>query len=490
MTGSQTLSGVISTDVANVSVSSSGSYAGAFVQSNVGAGITVSPTTTGTVIAGGSYNAMTGVTLGGSAAGNYYVSGTSSTLTADITPYIITAGATAGPRVVATAFNKVYTATTTANGTLAMLGLFGSDSVSIGYTGATFASPNVANGITVTFTGATLSGASAANYSIAGATLTAPANITPAPLTVNANDQASLITQPLGTLSVASTIGLLGGQTVTGASLATVAATTGANASAGTYPITISAATGANGFNASNYAITYVPATYTIVPAGQLLVSTSGLTTIYGSTVVSGNIVAPTLNPTLSYLTTGGAVISNLTYVSQTVAGNVLTYNYVDASNHTVSFNLTPTGTSTSSSGNINVGSYTYAASNVSAAGTGLSSTSGVATGDLVVTPLAVTVTAPVTGPLTYNGTNQTQGAVGYSTPILSTGTGTDQVNISGLATGKNVGIYGSNLVASGVDATNYKITLVNNNLSITPFIITLPVIVGVYLSFNTFCSA
>ena len=473
VSGSQTLSGVISSDVANVSVSSSGPYTGAFVQSNVGTGISVSPTTTGTVIAGATYNAMTGVTLGGSAAGNYYITGTSSTLAAAITPYIITAGATSGPRVLATADNKVYTSTTTANGTLAMVGLLGSDSVSISYSGATFASPNVANGITVTFSGAALSGASAANYSIAGATFTAPANITPAPLTVTANDQASLITQPLGSLSIASSIGLLGGQTVTGATLATVASTTGANASAGTYPITISTATGANGFTASNYSITYVPATYTILPAGQLLVSTSGMSSIYGSTVVSGNIVAPTVNPTLSYLTTGGAVISNLTYVSRTVSGNVVTYNYVDGSSHPVSFNLTPTGTSTSTSGNINVGSYTYAASNVSAPGTGLSATSGVATGDLVVTPLAVTITAPITGPLTYNGANQIQGAVNYSTPILSTGTGTDQVNISGLAAGKNVGIYGSNLAASGVDATNYKITLVNNNLTITPFIIT-----------------
>ena len=473
VTGTQTLAGVLSADTTNVSVSSSGPYIGAFVQSNVGTSISVSPTTASTVIAGGTYNSMTGVALSGSAAGNYYVSGASSTLAADITPYIITAGATTGPRVVTVADNKVYTSTTTANGTLSMVGLLGSDSVSISYSGATFASPNVANGITVTFAGAALSGASAANYSIAGATFSAPANITPAALTVSANDQASLVTQPLGSLSVASAIGLLGGQTVTGASLATVASTTGANASAGTYPITISAATGANGFTASNYSITYVPATYTILPAGQLLVSTSGLTTIYGSTIVSGNIVAPSVNPTLSYLTTGGAVISSLSYVSKTVSGNVVTYNYVDGSSHTVSFNLSPTGTSTSTSGNINVGSYTYAATNISAPGTGLSSTSGVATGDLVVTPLAVTVTAPITGPLTYNGTNQNQGAVTYSTPILSTATGTDQVNISGLAAGKNVGIYGSNLAASGVDATNYKITLVNNDLTITPFIIT-----------------
>ena len=474
VTGTQTLSGVLSADTANVSVTSSGPYAGAFVQSNVGTGITVAPSTSGTVIAGGSYNAMTGVTLGGAAAGNYYVTGTSSTLAANITPYIITPGATTGPAITAMADNKVYTSTTAANGSLAMVNLFGADSVSISYTGATFASPNVANGITVTFAGAALSGPSAANYSIGAGAITAPANITPAPLTVAANDQASLLTQPLGTLSVASSIGLLGGQTVTGASLTTTASTSGPNASAGTYPISISSAVGANGFNANNYTITYVPATYTILPAGQLLVSTSGLTTVYGSTVVSGNIVPPSVHPTLSYLTTGGAVISNLTWQSQTVSGNVVTYTYLDGSNHVVTFSLAPTGITTSTSGNINVGSYTYAATNVSAPGTGLTSTSGIATGDLVVTPLVVTITASATGPLTYNGTLQNQGAVTYSTPILSTaGVGADQVNVSGLAAGKNVGIYGSNLAVSGADTANYAITLVNDNLTITPFVIT-----------------
>ena len=471
----QTLSGVLPSDLANVSVSSSGPYTGVFSQSNVGANLTVTPSTTATTIAGGTYDAMSGVTLSGSAAGNYYVTGTTTPITAAITPYIINFGAGGtGPNISAVANNKVYTSTTAANGTLAMVNLFGNDSVDVTFASATFANPNVANSIPVTFAGAALSGPSAANYSIGTGNITAPANITPAPLTVTANDQASLLTQPLGTLSVASSIGLLGGQTVTGASLTTTASTSGPNASAGTYPISISSAVGANGFNANNYTITYVPATYTILPAGQLLVSTSGLTTVYGSTVVSGNIVPPSVHPTLSYLTTGGAVISNLTWQSQTVSGNVVTYTYLDGSNHVVTFSLAPTGITTSTSGNINVGSYTYAATNVSAPGTGLTSTSGIATGDLVVTPLVVTITASATGPLTYNGTLQNQGAVTYSTPILSTaGVGADQVNVSGLAAGKNVGIYGSNLAVSGADTANYAITLVNDNLTITPFVIT-----------------
>jgi len=462
----QVLAGVLGTDA--VSVSSSGPYAATFASPNVANGIVVTANTTPTVIAGGTYNAMSGVTLTGAAAGNYYVTGTSAPITANITPYIITPGATTGPRVIATADNKVYTSTNTANGTLAMAGLFGTDTVAISYTGATFASPNVANGITVTFAGVTLSGPSASNYQVS-ATATAPANITPAPLTVTANDQASLYTQSLGGLSVASSIGLLGGQTITGATLSTTAATSGPNSSAGTYPISISAAVGAHGFSANNYVITYVPATYTIVPAGQLMVSTSGLTTVYGSTVVSGNIVPPSVHPTLSYLTTSGTVIPNssFTWQSQTVVGNVVTYTYSDGSGHTVTFNLSPTATTTSSSGNINVGSYGYAASNISAPGAGLTSTTGVATGDLVVTPLAVTITAPTVSHA-YNGTVQTQPVATASPAILTN----DVVTIAGAASGKNVGVYGSNLSVTGVDSTNYSITLVNANLTITPFII------------------
>jgi len=462
----QVLAGVLGTDA--VSVSSSGPYAATFASPNVANGIVVTANTTPTVIAGGTYNAMSGVTLTGAAAGNYYVTGTSAPITANITPYIIIPGATTGPRVIAVADNKVYTSTNTANGTLAMAGLFGTDTVAISYTGATFASPNVANGITVTFAGVTLSGPSASNYQVS-TTATAPANITPAPLTVTANDQASLYTQSLGSLSVASSIGLLGGQTITGASLSTTAATSGPNSSAGTYPISISAAVGANGFSANNYAITYVPATYTIVPAGQLLVSTSGLTTVYGSTVVSGNIVPPSVHPTLSYLTTSGTVIPNssFTWQSQAVVGNVVTYTYSDGSGHTVTFNLSPTATTTSTSGNINVGSYGYAASNISAPGAGLTSTTGVATGDLVVTPLAVTITAPTVSHA-YNGTVQTQSGATASPAILTN----DVVTIAGAASGKNVGVYGSNLSVTGVDSTNYSITLVNANLTITPFII------------------
>ncbi|MDH6303319.1 hypothetical protein M2128_002266, partial [Polynucleobacter sphagniphilus] len=459
---SQVLAGVLGSDV--VSVSSSGPYNATFASKNVANGITVTPNTTPTVIAGGTYNAMSGVTLTGGAASNYYVTGITSPITANITPYIINFGAAGtGPNITALADSKVYTSTNTANGVLSMVNLFPGDSVAVSYATATFASSNVANGITVTFNTPALSGASAANYSIGSTAITAPANITPAPLTITAVNKSSFYSQALATLTQAPAVGLLGSDTVTGATISTTASTTGVNASAGAYPIAISAATGSG---IGNYSITYIPATYTIVAPGALMITTAGATTPYG-TSTSGNIITPA-QPVASY-STGGSNISALTFVSAATVGNVTSYVYRDATSALVSFNLIPTGTTTSTSGNIVVGSYAYAASNLVSASSGLTSGSAIASGNLTVTPLAVTITAPTTAALTYNGQVQTQGPAVASPAILTN----DLVTVSGAASGKNVGVYGSNLAVSGADASNYTFTLVNKNITITPYVVT-----------------
>ncbi|QWD00837.1 hypothetical protein G6726_02230 [Polynucleobacter paneuropaeus] len=455
----QTLAGVLASDVGNVAISSSGPYTGAFSQSNVGTGLAVSASTTPTTIAGGTYNAMTGVTLSGSAQGNYYVAGLSTPITANITPYVINFGSGSGPNIAAVANNKVYTSTTSASGSLSMVNLFGTDSVSVSYTSAAFASPNVATGAAVTFNGVTLSGASAANYSIGSTPVTATANITPALLTITAVDKSSFYSQGLATLTQAPAIGLLGSDTVTGATITTTATSTGANAAVGAYPITISAATGSG---LSNYSINYVPANYTIVGPGALVITTAGVTTPYG-TGTSGNILAPAL-PTASYTSSLGGVISSLTYVSSSTTLKVTSYTFRDASNNDVTFNLAPSNVTTSTSGNITVGSYAYAASNL-VSSTGL--TSAIPSGNFTVTPLAVTITAPA-ATHAYNGAVQTQLAATASPAILTN----DLVTVSGAASGKNVGVYGSNLATSGLDAGNYNFTYVNANLTITPFII------------------
>ena len=87
-----------------------------------------------------------------------------------------------------TASNKVYDSTTAATlntSSASLSGVYDGDSVTLSTSGAsgTFASKDVANGITVTVSGLTISGAQAGDYTLAEPTTTA--NITPATLTVS-----------------------------------------------------------------------------------------------------------------------------------------------------------------------------------------------------------------------------------------------------------------------------------------------------------------
>ncbi|MBI2318106.1 MAG: hypothetical protein HYU75_14210, partial [Betaproteobacteria bacterium] len=113
-------------------------------------------------------------TLSGAAAGNYALTSTTATASADITPAPVTASVTAA--------NKVYNGTATASTTCSLSGVTGSDSVSCSAASSSFANALVGNAKTVTATGITLSGAAATNYSLTSATTTTSANITPAPV--------------------------------------------------------------------------------------------------------------------------------------------------------------------------------------------------------------------------------------------------------------------------------------------------------------------
>jgi Ca2+-binding RTX toxin-like protein len=120
---------------------------------------------------------VSGITIGGTDAGNYALQNTTITATANITPASLT--------VSATGVNKVYNTTTDATVLLADNHL-GSDLVTDSYTAATFADKNVGSGKIVTVSGITISGADAGDYTLQNTTATTQANITPAPLTVSA----------------------------------------------------------------------------------------------------------------------------------------------------------------------------------------------------------------------------------------------------------------------------------------------------------------
>ena len=124
--------------------------------------------------------------------------------------------------------------------------------------------------------------------------------VTAAPLTIAADDQS----KPSGATFVFagtefSTIGLLNGDTVDSATLASAGAPAGA--APGTYPITISAGVGTG---LANYAITYVPGTFTVgntVPTvGDASVTTDATVLVAGAVVVADPDTGQTVTLTIA----------------------------------------------------------------------------------------------------------------------------------------------------------------------------------------------
>ncbi|NBV00387.1 MAG: hypothetical protein EBS31_02835, partial [Burkholderiaceae bacterium] len=181
-------SGLLGTDVATLSGSVT---AGTFATMNVGTGIAVTPN-------------LGGLSLSNS---NYYIANLSSSLSANITPASVTISGL-------TASNKVYDASNVAtlSGTPTIVGLISGDSASLtGSVTAVFASTNVGTGIAITpnVSGLTISNS---NYQITGLQNSLTANITPAPLTVTAENKSMVYGSSLPNLTYVYT-GLVGNET-------------------------------------------------------------------------------------------------------------------------------------------------------------------------------------------------------------------------------------------------------------------------------------
>jgi hypothetical protein len=239
---SRTLSGVVAGDAV--------SYVGGtarFSSRNVGTEKTVT---------------ATGLGLSGANAGNYTVN-TSATTTASITPRRL--------RVSPNVQNKTYDGTTAAKVTLTDDRVSG-DSLTTGYGSASFADKNVGADKLVTVVGITLSGADAANYTFSTTTGTggsadpnaadtttasATGDIDALPITVTADAK----TKTAGSADPAFTWQLTAGTLVGGDTLSG-ALTRAPGENAGSYAIsqgTLSAG--------SNYSLTFVGSTLTIVPS-------------------------------------------------------------------------------------------------------------------------------------------------------------------------------------------------------------------------------
>jgi hypothetical protein len=254
LSGTPTLAGIIGTD----QVSLSGTAIGTFATRTAGSAKSVN---------------VTGLTLSGADAANYNL--TQPTLNANITQAALTVTGIS-------ADNKVYDGTTAATihtGAAALAGVSGSDTVSLNRTAAlgTFADAAAGTAKSVTVTGLLLTGADAGNYTLVQPTLTA--NITPALLTITADNQNrpyGLTNSPLtftftGFVN-SETAAVLSGQP----SLTTTATAT---SPAGTYAISASLGT----LSAANYSFQFVNGTLTITPDAPLIL---GITRNTPSTVL------------------------------------------------------------------------------------------------------------------------------------------------------------------------------------------------------------
>ena len=259
-------------------------------------------------------------TLTGANAGNYSLTQPSG-LTGNITPKALTLTST--PVVTAKPYDGLIIASLS-GATLRSAEAAGTGTTVDGtpYTGDTvnlilsgsFDTKNAASGKAVTST-SSLSGANAGNYALTQPTgLTG--TITPASLTVTANNQSKTYGQTLafGSGAMLFTNTALQNDEMIGSVTLTCAGGDPAAAVA-SYPITPGAATGGT-FSSGNYTISYVPGTLSVNPAGQTITFGTLADRTYGDAPYS--LTATTDSGlTVSYASSDPAVAS--------VSGNTVT---------------------------------------------------------------------------------------------------------------------------------------------------------------------
>ena len=319
--------------------------------------------------------------------------------------------------------NKVYDSLTSdpVTGTASLSGNISGDTVNLSAGSASFADPNVGTGKAVTFSGYSVSGSDAANYTLSQPA-TSTANITAAGLTVTADNKAKTYgtSDPTFTYSLSGLQGSDSAGSVLSGSL-----TRDPGENVGNYSIT----QGTLASN-SNYTISYVPGTMTITTANILAVAADDKTMIYGSSV-------PTLTYTYSGLVNGDT-------------------------NSVFSGALATTATSGS-----NVGSYNITQGTLSA---GINYSINFTSGTLSVTPATLSVTANSSQHKTY-GASDPALTYGYSGLVNGDTSSVFSGSLTRVA-GENVGTYaiGQGGLSGGI---NYTISYTSSNFSITPAALT-----------------
>ncbi|MFQ6603859.1 MBG domain-containing protein, partial [Flavobacterium sp. C3NV] len=347
----------------------------------------------------------------------------------------------------------------------------------------------------------TISGATSLNYTIgytSGATLT----VTPANLTITADNQSKTYGSVNPTLT-ASYSGFVNGDTAASfTTLPTIATTAVTGSSVGIYPITASGAVN------PNYSINYVDGTLTVT-AATLTITADNQTKTYGSVnptftasysgFVNGDTAASfTTLPTIATtavtgsnvgtypITASGAVISNyaINYVDGTLTVTTATLT-ITADNQTKTYgSVNPTLTATYS-GFVNgdtASSFTTFPTIATTAVTGSSvgtypiTASGAVNPNYAINYIDGTLTV-TTATLTITADNQTK-TYGSANPALTASysgfvNGDTAASFTTLptistteVTGSNVGTYP--ITASGAVNPNYTISYFNGTLTVT----------------------
>lgn len=411
----KTYDGTVAATIASRSLS--GTVYGSDVVSLTGGTATFATAAAGT---GKTVNA-TGLSLTGADAGNYALSSTSASTTADVTAATLTAQITAN--------NKVYDGTTAA--TIASRDLsgtvYGSDVVSLTGGTATFATASAGIGKTVNATGLSLTGADAANYQLASASASTTANITTASLSpqITANNKvyngttsATIATRTLsGTVYGSDDVSLTGGT----ASFASAAVGDGIDVTATGLSL--------SGADAGNYELS----------------TTSASTT--------ANITAATLSPEVAVDNKSYDGSTSATIASRTLNGTVYGSDSVTLVGGTASFETATAGNGK----NVNV-----AGLSLDGADSGnyqLSSTDASTTANITPASLTPSVTA---ANKVYDGTSSAtitgrslSGTI-YNSDVVSLTGGTAAFESAGAGNGKTVNASGLSL--TGADSGNYQL--------------------------------
>ena len=386
---------------------------------------------------------ITGITIGGTDAGNYTL--TQPSTTANVTAKELTVSNV-------TAVSRVYDSTTVAalnTGAASLVGTQGSDNVTISASSAAgaFADKTAALGKAVTITGITIGGTDAGNYTLTQPTTTA--NITAKNLTVSGITAAdrTYAASRTATLStgLAAFVGVVAGDAIT----INTSAATGLfdSAAFGTGKTVAVSGVTIDGADAANYTVTQPTVTASIVRKILTVMGITATDRVYDASAVATSLLVKT-SAALSGVETGDTVTLNHSSATATFANkNIGTNKQITITGITI--------------GGAEAGNYTLTQPTTSASITaktltvsGITATDRVYNASDVATSLLVKTSAALVGVETDDVVTLTHSAATATFANKNIGTN-KPITISGIT-------------ISGADAGNYTLTQPSTTASVT----------------------